>query len=232
MNDYKIIQIDEQTWRIENDGVRFFLLTGSEKALLIDCGMTTENAKEIAESLTDLPLSLLITHADRDHIGGIAAFDVFYMHPAEAAFYYGQKIREKQDYDPVYDGDVLDLGGRPLRIIYLPGHTPGSIGVLDVSRRALISGDPIQDGLIYMFGAHRELHTYIKSLKRLAERTGEFDEIWPSHATFPMPPAVIEPLIHAAEEILADRMPYTKAEAHGFTVRKYDAGIAVFLRDF
>ena len=34
----EIIPINENSWRIEDSGVRCFLLTGSEKALLIDSG--------------------------------------------------------------------------------------------------------------------------------------------------------------------------------------------------
>ena len=41
-----------------------FLLVGTEKALLIDSGMNTLNAKQIAESITKLPIILLNTHAD------------------------------------------------------------------------------------------------------------------------------------------------------------------------
>ena len=63
-----IIKIDEKTYRIEDGMVRFFLLLGEKKALLIDSGMNTPEAKEIAESITSLSLELLNTHADRDHI--------------------------------------------------------------------------------------------------------------------------------------------------------------------
>ena len=73
----EIIQINDTTWRIEDNGVRFFLLTGTEKALLIDSGMNTPNAKEIAESITKLPVMLLNTHADTDHISGNGGFDCF-----------------------------------------------------------------------------------------------------------------------------------------------------------
>lgn len=66
----EIIQINDTAWRIEDNGVRFFLLTGTEKALLIDSGMNTPNAKQIAESITKLPIMLLNTHADPDHISG------------------------------------------------------------------------------------------------------------------------------------------------------------------
>lgn len=81
--DYQIIQVNENTWRIEDGGVRFFLLTGTERALLIDSGMNVHNARDIAANLTELPLSLLNTHSDRDHIGSNEQFENFYMHPAE-----------------------------------------------------------------------------------------------------------------------------------------------------
>ena len=61
-----IKRIDENTWSFEEPSVRFFLLTGTEQALLIDSGMQTHNAKELAEELTAMPLSLLNTHADPD----------------------------------------------------------------------------------------------------------------------------------------------------------------------
>ena len=44
----EIIKINDDTWRIEDGDVRFFLLCGTEKAALIDSGMTTADAAEIA----------------------------------------------------------------------------------------------------------------------------------------------------------------------------------------
>ena len=85
--DYEVIQINEDSWRIEDSDVRFFLLTGTEKALLIDSGMSGKNARDIAEGLTKLPISLLNTHADLDHIGSNGQFAEFYMHPEEEAIY-------------------------------------------------------------------------------------------------------------------------------------------------
>ena len=78
--DYEIVQINRNSWRIEDSGVRFFLLTGTERALLIDSGRNVSNAREIAEALTELPISLLNTHADADHVAGNGQFEAFYMH--------------------------------------------------------------------------------------------------------------------------------------------------------
>lgn len=74
----KVSQIDERTWEFDEEGVRFFLLAGEEKALLIDSGMKTQNAKELAGEKTSLPLFLLNTHADMDHIGSNGEFDAIY----------------------------------------------------------------------------------------------------------------------------------------------------------
>lgn len=229
--EYQIIQMNENTWRVEDGGVRFFLLAGTDKALLIDTGMNVRNAREIAESLTGLPLSLLNTHADRDHIGCNEQFEAFYMHPAEEALY--RRSGKPGKLLPIRDGDTLDLGGRKLKIIHLPGHTPGSVAVLDVKNRVLISGDPIQEhGHIFMFGAHRSMADYIASLTRLEEDySGQFDQIWPSHADLPIGPDVIPRLRDGARDVLAGKVPGRPAEMHGQPITVCDLGFCALLCD-
>lgn len=226
--DYQVIQIDSHTWRIEEPGVRFFLLEGTERALLIDSGMQVRNAREIAEGLTSLPLSLLLTHGDRDHVGSNEEFPVFYMHPAEASNYYNTQGK-KGEFLPVWDGEVLDLGDRPLEIIALPGHTPGSIAVLDRKARVLIGGDPVQDGQIFMFGEQREMHAYIHSLARLEGYRDTFDWVYPSHGSFPVSPDLIPALREAAEKVLRGEVQGTESEMHGRKIMRYDVGVVAFL---
>ena len=83
----EIIKINDNTWRFEDDSVRFFLFCGTKQAARIDSGMNVPDAKMIAEGLTDLPLILINTHADPDHISGNAAFDGAYMSPDEEENY-------------------------------------------------------------------------------------------------------------------------------------------------
>ena len=226
----EIVKINENTWRIEEGGVRFFLLAGKDKALLIDSGMQIRNAKEIAESLVDLPVELLNTHADPDHIGSNHEFDCFYMNPAEASNYY-KTHKGTGTMIPVSDGDIIDLGGRELEIITLPGHTPGSIAVLDKNDRALFSGDPVQDGSIFMFGIHREMHAYILSLEKLEKYKDRFDRIYPSHGTCPVEPKLISALHDGAKRILEEDIEPTDAEVFGRKIKVYDVGAAKFLCD-
>ena len=104
---YEVIQMNENTWRIEDGEVRFFLLAGTERALLIDSGMTVNNARDIAAGLTDLPIWLLNTHADRDHTGSNEQFETLFMHPAEESLY--RRFGGTGSVIPVKEGDMLDL---------------------------------------------------------------------------------------------------------------------------
>lgn len=228
----EIIRIDESTTRIEDGQVRFFLLEGREKALLIDTGMTTADAKEIAESLTDLPVVLLNTHADRDHIAGNRAFDETYMSPAEEENYIAN------GYDgtrgriiPVRERDIIDLGDRPLEIIDNPGHTPGSIAILDVNRRVLIGGDAIQDGNIFMFGKYRNIRQYAESLQHIQSYRNRFDTVYASHGTFEVGPEMLDLLISGAEEIIAGNVTGTEVDMFGRKVCLYRFPYAGFLCD-
>ena len=222
----EIIKINENTWRIEDGFVRMFLLAGT-KALLVDSGVSGPNAKKIAESITRLPVKLINTHADGDHIAGNEAFGEFYMHPNEEENY---RFRDRRgEILPVQQGDILDLGDRPLEIIDLPGHTKGSIGILDVKNRVLIGGDSIQDGRIYMFGEQRNLSDYITSLEKLSVYEGRFDEVYASHSTLSVKPDIIPKLIAGAKQILAGEATGEEIDMFGNSVLLYQFEYAGFL---
>lgn len=211
-----------------DQGVRIFLLVGEKTALLIDTGMTGIELDSMVRAHTSLPYQVLNTHADRDHIAGNSGVEAFYMHPAEAAFYRNVQHGNGKMM-PVFEGDLIDLGGRVFEIIHLPGHTPGSITVLDRANRCLIGGDPIQeDGDIFMFGDHRDMEAYIASLMRL-EKRNDFDWIYPSHAKEKVSRNVIPKLIDGAQAVLDRRISGIERDMFGKKVLSYDAGVARFL---
>ena len=223
MND-QMIQISPDTWAVQDQNVRFFILAGSEKALIIDSGISGLNVRQIAREVTDLPLILLNTHADPDHIAGNGAFETFYMHPSEAMVYHNLRHGSGRMI-PVYEGSRIDLGERMLEIIHVPGHTPGSITVLDVAERCLYGGDPVQqNGEIYMFGMHRDMEAYILGLEHLQEQGDRFNQIYPSHADMPVPKEMISRLTAGARQILAGEVPFEEVMRNGMQVRAYDLG--------
>ena len=58
----EVIRINDNSWRIDEGFVRYFLLEGKDFALMVDSGASSPDAKKIAEGLTDLPVKLINTH--------------------------------------------------------------------------------------------------------------------------------------------------------------------------
>ena len=191
--------------------------------------MNTHDAKEIAEGLTDLPIILINTHADPDHISGNSAFDEFYMNPAEEGNY--REHGGKGKIIPVSEDDEIDLGERNLRIIEIPGHTPGSIAILDEKNRILVSGDTVQDGRIFMFGERRNMEQFIDSLRHLKEFEGQYDDIYSMHGSFPVKPDLIDRLIDGAIEIQNGTAEGSTVNLFGMDVCYYKFPYAGFLCD-
>ena len=72
-------------------------------------------------------------------------------------------------YVPLRDGDELDLGGKKLIVKDFPGHTPGSITLLDPALRFIYTGDA-SDIDIWMFtNPDCSLHTYAETGRRYYE---------------------------------------------------------------
>ena len=76
---------------------------------------------------------------------------------------------------PVNDGDLV---GR-LRVLHLPGHTRGSIALLDEERRTLFSGDVIYDGRLLDELPESNRDDYRRSLQRLLAL--DIDTVHPGH---------------------------------------------------
>lgn len=212
----QIIQIDENTWRLEDGFVRFFLLKGAKEALLIDSGVGSPDAKAIAESLTNLPVKLINTHGDGDHTSGNSGFSSYMIHPADYKNY------AMADHYPgctpvsIQDGEVIDLGDRPLEILFTPGHTYGSISVLDVQNRVLYPGDTVQDDNVFLFGPTRAPELYADSLKKLAELSHRYDKVFPCHGTPCLDADAVQKVLEDWNGVLSHRIAPVVQEVFGF----------------
>lgn len=217
----EIIQIDSHTWILEDDFVRFFLVEGDEKAALIDSGVNSPDALEIAKSLTDKQVMLINTHGDGDHTSGTGAFSEIHMHILDytncnmASKYPDTKFVE------LNDGDVIDLGNRPLKVIFIPGHTKGSLAFIDVKSKTLYAGDSVQKGHIFMFGKHRDTEKYEDSLAKLIDLNNEYDRIYASHDEFEVPKEYVEKVKEVWLKVQSGSIPYEMIELHGNNVKSY-----------
>ena len=199
--------ISDGFYSLDDNGVRCYLFTGSERALLVDTGFGQAGSlKAVVESLTDKPLTLVNTHGDPDHIGKNEEFGTTYMHPSEMA-YYAKNATPGMKVMPLWEGDVIDLGGISLEVVLIPGHTPGSIALLDRSRRMIFTGDSISKGPVFMIGEGSDMHAYMASMEKLLSLADTFDVIYPAHGPMPISPDHINKELTAAKKLVAGEIP-------------------------
>ena len=79
----------------------------------------------------------------------------------------------------VHGGDAIDLGGRTLSVVDQPGHTPGSIGLLEDGEGALLSGGAVYEGKLIDTLPESDVGTYVGAMERLREL--EVDVVYPGH---------------------------------------------------
>ena len=175
-SDLPVTELAENVYLLnEFDGTNCYLVVGSEKALLIDCGTGFCDIRGAAEKLTDLPITLAATHGHGDHIGGAGQFEEIYIHRADCerlnkaqmsllfrkAFLasnapvksHGFKTSDvkpgkyKTKIIPMDDGHIFDLGGKSVRVKHTPGHSHGSVAFIDEQDKIIFSGDNVCDAL-------------------------------------------------------------------------------------
>ena len=108
---------------------------------------------------------------------------------------------------PMEEGYVFQVGEYTLEVLWIPGHTPGSVALLERKHRFLISGDTVQGGCIFMHGDGRDLKTFRQTIARLEQmrRDGVFDTVYPSHGDAIVPADILEDHLALAEEVLGGK---------------------------
>jgi len=222
-----VIEMNHQAgWRI---GCNVYLVYEEGGWILVDIGYD-ETVDEIVEMIRqlDFPLSqcagLVATHADVDHIQGLARAKAILKAPVIAhpraveALQTGDRIKTfaeiaaqnvHLEMPPVVvdrtvdDGDVIEVGGRRLEVWHTPGHTDSQLAFrLD---RLLLSGDNIyRDGSVGAIDAHHgsDIERFIASLERIAASGVEW--LLPSHGPiFPNDPELLRRTIDRLDGYLA-----------------------------
>ena len=148
----------------EPDSVNIGLIVGSESALLIDCGSTPAQGARLRESVasvTDTPLiGVVITHEDRDHWFGLAAFDDLesWGHETLAERIDAPEILAEAESlgltradlrTPTTDFSIaraLDLGDRYVELVHLGhAHTHSDVVVNVPVSNVIFTGDLIEN---------------------------------------------------------------------------------------
>lgn len=199
-----VIEVNHQLEQVL--GCNVYLVFDQDEWILIDIGYedTTDEIIEMIRQL-DFPFqnckTLVATHADVDHIQGLAKAKqalrtTVSAHPLAAeSLTQGDVLKtfariEPQGIDlampPVEvetllnDGDTLNVGNQKLEVWLTPGHTDSQLSFR--MGNLLFSGDNIyRDGCVGAIDAHHgsDLVQFIKSLQRIRESDVEW--LLPSH---------------------------------------------------
>ncbi|MBE0687982.1 MAG: MBL fold metallo-hydrolase [Anaerolineaceae bacterium] len=113
-------------------------------------------------------------------------------------------IPARNNLRPLSDGQQLDMGGRTIEVIATPGHTPGSVCLLDIERRQLFSGDTVcTEGVLLILDHSCPLETFKESILHLKSAMDRFDTIWPAHHEVPINHEWMDEYIQCADQIMA-----------------------------
>lgn len=209
-------------------GCNVYLVYDDNAWVLIDIGYE-DTVDEIIDliRLMDFPLSqcqtLIATHADVDHIQGLAKAKHLLKasvtaHPlAVAPLESGDKLRTFAEVIPqnisldmppvkidhlIKDGDTIAVGGLKLEVWHTPGHTDSQLSFR--LGDLLFSGDNIyRDGCVGAIDAHHgsNLPDFVKSLKRI--RASNVKWLLPSHGPiFKKDDALLDRTISRVESYL------------------------------
>jgi hydroxyacylglutathione hydrolase len=199
-----VIELNYQAGR--KLGVNVYLIDGGDEFAIIDIGYE-ESVLEVVELVRQMDFNLshckylIATHADADHVQGIArAKELFKSrvaaHPLSIAAIESGDVETTfaritaQNIDMpmppckvdvvINDGDVLEIGKVQLEVWSTPGHTPGQLSFK--TGDLLFVGDNIyKDGCVGVIDAHHgsSLPDFIASIKRIRADSSPF--LLPSH---------------------------------------------------
>ena len=229
-----------------------YLVEGNTRALLIDSLIGVGNLRAFCRELTDLPITLVNTHGHVDHTGGNFDFDECYIHPNDIPLMYekeelrvgyvknGMKKSGKQlvllenDFTisrpmktlPVYGGFVFDLGDRAVEVIAVPGHTAGTIVLLDRRHGIVFSGDACNINTLLFLPHSTSIEAYRESLDHFKQFQPCFEVMWGGHGLWAVPKVIIDEAIELCDEIIAGTDDAVESEHLGrscFYGKKKDA---------
>lgn len=213
-----------------------YLIEGTDSALLVDTGLGSVDLASFVKKLTEKPLIVVNTHGHPDHAGSNHQFAKVYVHPADStaarqcnlpdartgsanAMQQGNRPAENELFKgkplhtklvPVHEGHLFRLGGRTIKVVEAPGHTPGEIILLDIENKTLFTGDN-NNVLVWLFLPNcRPLHEYLSTLQKEAGMMSQFTTIFPGHGA-PLPADFINDQTACVRGILdgtLERKPY------------------------
>lgn len=139
-------------------------------------------------------------------------------------------LPERNNRVPCHDSMILDLGKRPITIYATPGHTGGSVCLLDQTRRWLFTGDTIcEQGVLLQFEESCSVEEYLMGLNRLKEIETSYDSLFCGHQKVPLDKSYLDDYIDTAKYII-EKYASQAVETYSDTIQYKRAAITFDFR--
>lgn len=205
-----------------------YLLNGKDSSLLIDTGLGIGCIYDAVKQLTDKPVAAVATHVHWDHIGGHRYFPQFYAHEREIGWLSGgfpltleqikRFVTERCDLPEGFriddytffqgkparvlkDNDRIELGGRELRVLHTPGHSPGHMCFWEAGRGYLFTGDLVYQGTLLAYYPSTDPEAYLASMERISALPVK--KVLPAHHALHIQPSIIQEITAAFRQLKA-----------------------------
>ena len=234
-----------------------YLIVGDKQAILFDTGNGIADIKAVVDKLTTKDIIVINSHGHEDHVGGnyqftrvMAIANDFtrqkslgtptneYLQgevSAEALCKPLAKPIENHHIkaftisDTVANHHKLDIGGRVLELIQMPGHTPDSVVMIDRAAGFMWTGDSYYPGQIWLYEPETDYLAYRQSIGQMAAIAQPFTQLFPAHNVPKAPAQVLTKVRDAYEGILKGNDDYRSPES-GKIVYEF-AGFSFLLSD-
>ena len=125
----------------------------------------------------------------------------------------------------VNQGEVIDLGGgRVLEVIHTPGHTKGSIWLLDETNRMLFTGDTIYAGPLYAHLDESDLFRYAETAQMLYSIGWDTNLVFGGHGETPLGGGFLLEVGSRFERLLDGEGMYNTIGWRGQTIHEVKLG--------
>lgn len=214
-------------------GELMYLLEGEKECVLIDSCVGVGHLREYVETLTDKPITLLLTHGHVDHAMGAPEFDTVYMSHKDIPLYQKQcSLEERKGYAgatmgpaaaeltdedftvsqpdkaffDIMDGMTFDIAPFHIDAYAFPGHTPGSMIFLIREMKILILGDACNNATFLFDPMCPPLSVYKQTLTENRDRLhGKYDRAFISHHVMEGDVDIMNQMPEVCDEALAGK---------------------------
>lgn len=179
----------------------YLIFNENKKGAIIDPGNWNETETETLQNFienNEISIqNILLTHAHIDHVLGLQwAFDTYNvpvkMHQEEKEILDRNPMSARNygfDFQPFFgeieflnEGDSLFLDEDELKILFVPGHSPGSVAFYNKAQNFVISGDALFQGSIGRTDLYRGNHTQLlESIRTQLFTLPEETEVYSGH---------------------------------------------------